>query len=212
MMGYFIPFEEWPKELKKVYDYDPAGAEALLDAAGLPRGADGIRFKTVYIHLDRYDANFTELLASYRNKIGVDVEVQVQPIAPFVTIRRAGDFEMISHEMAYGSATDPLNPPGRYTSAVSWNTSAVNDRITKPCLKPPEWRPPSRSSRGWLKAMDMYAIERHWAVWSLINPVFDAIWPWVKGYNSEFALGYLSKNQIFGRLWIDQELKKAMGY
>ena len=45
--GYTTPFAEWPEEIKKYYTYDPEGAEALLDAAGLPRGADGIRFKTV---------------------------------------------------------------------------------------------------------------------------------------------------------------------
>ena len=47
MTGYTTPFAEWPEEVKKYYTYDPEGAEALLDAAGLPRGADGIRFKTV---------------------------------------------------------------------------------------------------------------------------------------------------------------------
>ena len=45
--GWSTPFEEWPEEVKKVYTYDPEGGEALLDAAGYPRGADGIRFKTV---------------------------------------------------------------------------------------------------------------------------------------------------------------------
>ena len=43
--GAGIPFEEWPEEVKKGYMYDPAGAEKLLDEAGYPRGADGIRFK-----------------------------------------------------------------------------------------------------------------------------------------------------------------------
>ena len=47
MTGYTTPFAEWPEEVKKYWTYDPEGAEALLDAAGLPRGADGIRFKTV---------------------------------------------------------------------------------------------------------------------------------------------------------------------
>ena len=44
--GYHTPFEEWPEELKQEYSYDPDAAEALLDAAGHERGADGIRFKT----------------------------------------------------------------------------------------------------------------------------------------------------------------------
>ena len=46
-VGHFTPFADWPEEVKGYYTYDQEGAEALLDAAGYPRGADGIRFKTV---------------------------------------------------------------------------------------------------------------------------------------------------------------------
>ena len=45
--GWTTPFAEWPEEIKKYWTYDPEGAEALLDAAGHERDADGIRFKTV---------------------------------------------------------------------------------------------------------------------------------------------------------------------
>ena len=48
--GWFIPFDEWPEEVKQGYMYNPEGAEKLLDEAGYPRGADGIRFKTSYFH------------------------------------------------------------------------------------------------------------------------------------------------------------------
>ena len=47
LIGYFIPFEQWPEEVKEGYRYDPEGAEALLDAAGYPRLADDIRFKSL---------------------------------------------------------------------------------------------------------------------------------------------------------------------
>ena len=67
-IGYHIPFDQWPEDLKKVFDYDPEGAEALLDAAGYPRGADGIRFKTVYSHIERYDLNLTELYSLHTGK------------------------------------------------------------------------------------------------------------------------------------------------
>ena len=89
-------FEEWPEDVKKVFDYDPAGAEALLDEAGYMRGADGIRFKFEFMHLDRFDMNFTELLASYWNKIGVDVEIVGLPVTPWVARKRARDFKMSS--------------------------------------------------------------------------------------------------------------------
>ena len=43
--AYTTLYEDWSEELKGYYSYDPAGAEALLDEAGYPRGADGIRIQ-----------------------------------------------------------------------------------------------------------------------------------------------------------------------
>ena len=45
---YANTFKDFPEELKGYYTYDPEGAEALLDAAGYKRGADGVRFKVNY--------------------------------------------------------------------------------------------------------------------------------------------------------------------
>ena len=75
--GIGTPFEEWPEDVKKTYRYDPEGAEALLDAAGYPRGADGIRFKTGMAYFERYDVSYAELAAGYWREIGVDVEIDV---------------------------------------------------------------------------------------------------------------------------------------
>ena len=35
-VDYFIPFDEWPAEVKKGYEYNPEGAEQLLEEAGYP--------------------------------------------------------------------------------------------------------------------------------------------------------------------------------
>ncbi len=74
-----IQFEDWPEDVKKVFNYDPEGAEALLDEAGYPRGADGIRFKTELMHLAT-DLNYAQLVASYWGKIGVEVEISVEEV------------------------------------------------------------------------------------------------------------------------------------
>ena len=75
LTDYFVPFEEWPEEVKQYYIYDPEGAEALLDAAGHERGADGIRFKTTFQVHEGADLGGYELYAAYWREIGVDVEV-----------------------------------------------------------------------------------------------------------------------------------------
>ena len=75
--GHYTPFEEWPEELKQYYRYDPDGAEKLLDEAGYPRGADGIRFTAEYLHRDVIDLGYTEVAAGYWADIGVDVTTRI---------------------------------------------------------------------------------------------------------------------------------------
>ena len=63
-----------------------------------------------------------------------------------------------------------------------------------------------------VKETDMYAIENHWQIWGPKAPIWYAVQPWVIGYNGEFGLGPNEDTLIVSRLWIDSELKKAMGH
>ena len=218
LIGFMIPFEEWPEEVKKGYMYDLEGAERLLDEAGYPRDADGTRFKTVYTFLELRDLNFTELLASYWREIGVDVEIDVHPLASFVAVRKDHDFAMISHEMAYGSLSDPLNPPGRFID-VPWNSAAVSDPDYDALFEAAGAATTIEEQQRLVKAMDMYAIERHWCVWGPMAPLFEANQPWLKGYNGEgrSGSGAAPRNWLFrprldrsGAQEVDGSLARAL--
>jgi len=66
-------FNGYNPSLKK-YEYNPAGAEQLLDAAGYPRQADGYRFEiTLDAPNDRYinDAAIATAVAGYLEKVGI---------------------------------------------------------------------------------------------------------------------------------------------
>ena len=59
---------------------------------------------------------------------------------------------------------------------------------------------------------DNYLIEHHFTIWGPKVPTFAAFQPWVKGHNGETSLGVTHGNMVMlARLWIDQELKEAMG-
>jgi peptide/nickel transport system substrate-binding protein len=63
------------------YPYDPAQAEALLDAAGYPRNADGVRFDiTLMGPRGRYlnDANVVQAIAQYLTDVGVNTTVDIR--------------------------------------------------------------------------------------------------------------------------------------
>jgi peptide/nickel transport system substrate-binding protein len=62
------------------YPFDTARAEEMLDAAGYPRGDDGVRFNTVLMGpRGRYlnDANVVQAIAQYLSDVGVQTEVQI---------------------------------------------------------------------------------------------------------------------------------------
>ena len=77
LVGYVVPFEEWPEDLKGYYTYDPEGAEELLDEAGYERDADGIRFKIGMNLAEGSDLSYDEIVVAYWKEIGIDVEIKL---------------------------------------------------------------------------------------------------------------------------------------
>ena len=62
------------------------------------------------------------------------------------------------------------------------------------------------------KEYDMLIIKQHNQIWGPRAPQFQANQPWVMGYNGEWSLGIMQYSTILDRLWIDSELKEAMGH
>lgn len=156
------PFDEWPADVKKVFEYDPVGAEALLDEAGYPRGADGVRFTTEFMHLARYDLNYTELLISYWDAIGVKVEADVQPLAEFVARRQDRNFELINAEGA--GEGNPLIHVKRFIPSTSWNTANADDEWYNAKFAEAMAASTLEEHYAALGELDMYSIEQFWSV------------------------------------------------
>ena len=212
--GYIIPFEEWPEELKKTYNYDPEGAEALLDAAGYSRGADGIRFNTKVNLADWFDATYVEAASSYWREIGVEVEINMVDSVTSNAMGREHTFEGL--KMANTAAQFPP------TMTVNWAHSTDNFGQNGPGWQDPELDAMVEAAvaaktieeqRRLIIEVDMYQIENRGFVFGTLVPIYFANWPWLKGYNGEIGGGNPGElGELFGRLWLDLDLKAAMGY
>ena len=42
--------------------------------------------------------------------------------------------------------------------------------------------------------------------------LYTAWWPWVQNYDGELRAGACRPGPIYARIWIDQEMKKKMGF
>ena len=211
MQGWVTPFADWPEEVKGYYTYDPAGAEALLDEAGHPRGADGIRFKIALdVGLPHFDPAYNKLAASHWAEIGVDVEIrEVQWSAWFPTMPE-GNFDMFTFISGYES--DPMNLMIQLTTDGSSYPRVQDDQVYSSLVADVQAAATMEERHRLSKLVDRYIVEEHWFIWGSRVPLMNVIQPWVIGFNGETELGSMDRQLMAARLWIDQDLKREMGY
>ncbi|MGH9745504.1 MAG: ABC transporter substrate-binding protein [Candidatus Acidiferrales bacterium] len=89
------------------YDFDPARAERLLDAAGYKRGADGVRFHLEFkTSTEEYSRLLSEAIAEEWKRVGVAVELRPLEFATFYADLQRGSFQ-VSTQRWVGGNNDP---------------------------------------------------------------------------------------------------------
>ena len=208
LKGFFVPFEEWSEATRKVFTYDPEGAEALLDEAGYPRGADGIRFKAVHNPLPGWDMGYQEIAVEYWDAIGVDVEIRTHEGTQLSGLITDGTYEGMTF-MDLGNDADPNVLLDRLTIGMVWGRTGHEDPVMDAKAKAAMAAPTLEEQQRLTAEADIYMIEQHWYIWGPKVPQFEAVQPWVIGFNGEIFFGTHSP---FERLWIDSALKSEMGF
>ena len=57
----------------------------------------------------------------------------------------------------------------------------------------------------------MELIRQHYLIWGPLAP-YQASQPWLKGFNGETLNTVFYAQNVLARLWIDQDLKREMGF
>jgi len=122
----------WTSEVEK-HPFDQARAEHLLDAAGRPRGKNGVRFRlTMKTSTDEATRLLAVVLQQQLAQVGIALEVRSYEFATFYADVTRGAFQMYSlrwiggneqpdiFEFAYGSARTPPKGAnrGHYANAA----------------------------------------------------------------------------------------------
>ena len=211
--GWSWPMEDWPEDVKKGYMYDPAGAEALLDEAGYTRGADGYRFKVKLASADKWDPTYPEIIMGYFEAIGVDSELDIQTPAEGRPLATADTHEW---HLVGGGYMVPGDAAIWMMGAVTqsfggWSyTKAKDPRIDALYLAATETLD-IEELKSIARQADEISVRDHFGLNKSVVPRFSVNHPWVIGFSGESSLGRGERNTFMARIWIDSELKKAMG-
>ena len=214
MKGWAWPFEMWPQDLKDEYAYNPTMAKKLLADAGYHNG-----FKTNIVVDIAADLELLKVVKSYLAAVGVDMEIRPMESADLVAFIQTEQKHDQLAARAGGSLGTGHEPLRQLTRFCTGSSGTPQLRVSDPVMDSFYPRAIKATSEDEVKKIlieaNEYVARQHFAI-SLLNPVKYSLYqPWLKGYTGQFgSIGRSPQSLSFyaSRFWIDQKLKKSMGY
>ena len=205
---YYQPWEEMPESVQELFSYNPEKAQALLAEAGLE---EGFEFNIQLCSCSPQMMDLAPLLVRYLEDVGIRANLKPLEYASFLSMMTSRN-----HESGYLMSSGHTNPTTTlrksFMTGQTWNPSMFSDpeidaRIHDMLSERDEARR-IEIAREITREM----LDRAPYLWLPTGYGYSAWWPWVKNYNGELRAGAVRPGPIYSRLWLDLELKEAMGF
>jgi len=198
-----------PDSIKELYTYNPEKAKQLLAEAGYPNG-----FKTKIL-MDVNGADYYSIIKDQWNKVGVDFELDVQETGAWNSLRNQGNYPVITDGGVASDSAFHTTPvlTGKPSNAA--NTCHIFDPKIDTALESIRMTILKSGMLAGLKEareLVKYAVDQAYAVPVPYVYKTNFWWPWVKNYTGERSVGYYNYPNFVPYIWVDQALKKEMGY
>lgn len=207
-IGYHRPLKEQPASVQELFKFDPAKAKKLLTEAGYP---NGFTFKVQVCTCTPDQMELMPLVAAYLE--GVNVTMEIVPMEYGAHLSA-----MTSHTNAAGYLTNipDVNPTTslriNYGKGQVYNAPMMDDPKFDARVAEANGERDEGKRQQMLRELATYVLDQAPAIWMPAPYRYTAWWPWVKNYGGELFVGAGRFAPIHSRVWIDQDLKKKMGY
>ena len=202
----FTPLEELTPEAQEAFSFNPTRARELLAEAGYANGF------TQVVQLTG-ESELTDILSAYWGDIGITTEQEILESAVYSANARTRNYTGPRWIWSCGTwmPTEILN----YWyggDQVPWNYSNANDPMFNEILDKVRAEPDAVERDRMMKEGFKLGTELFFYTALPVQVVFNVWQPWVKGYQGERSLGTRNYKNMWARVWIDQDLKAALGH
>jgi len=217
MIGWGFPYNIWPQDLKDQYVYNPTAAKKLLADAGYPNG-----FKTDVVFDQAGDSDLLQIVKSYFAAIGINMEIRPMDSLSWtsfvITQKKYDQMEQRSGGGQFGITYQPLRQIARLLTNSASNHVGVSDPAYDALYNKALAASNLIDVQQAVKDINQYVAQSHFAI-SLLQTMVPTLYqPWLKGYSGQAralwggGTGPLMLGTYGARFWIDQNLKKSLGY
>jgi peptide/nickel transport system substrate-binding protein len=179
-----------------------------LTEAGYPNG-----FKAkIVVSSAGTNVDYVAMVKDYLIKVGVDLQIQAMEASVYSTVSNAKTYEEMIARTSTMSGLPYMLHDARKDSAGNasmWETpqtlaayQAIQDNLSK-------------NDAAWVKALkdlSPHMVEEAWGIYMPIPYNYHVWWPWVKNFHGELSMGYARFWRHIRYMWIDQDMKKSMGF
>ncbi|MBM2825914.1 MAG: bac 5 protein, partial [Dehalococcoidales bacterium] len=204
VVPFYQPLSEMPESVQTLFNYNPEKARQLLKDAGYPSG-----FKASILVTGTTQIDEVSIFKDQWAKIGVELVIDTRESGAFNTVATARAHEDMIYRSMFQTFSIQLFLSGlRGTS--TFNSSYVNDppgsdpyvEARYQSIQDNVFKNPSVAYQAY-RELKPYVLEQAFYIPRPTPYSYSVWWPWLKNY---YGQGFLKYN------WIDQDLKKTMGY
>ena len=207
-VGYYEPLEAMPPSVQELFEYKPEKARRLIAEAGYP---DGFTFRAQVSVSNPMRMELAPLLASYLDRIGVTMEIEVVEYAAYLSMMTTR-----THGPGYMMGSGHVNPTTtlrkNFVTGQTWNPSMWSDPELDRRIHEMFLTRDDADRQEIIKQITKEMLDEAPYIWLPVPYVYTAWWPWVKNYGGELRAGAVRPGPIYARLWIDEEMKREMGF
>lgn len=207
-VGYYEPLSAMPAAAQELFTYDPAKAKKLLAEAGYPKG---FSFKVQVCSCQPDHLELLPLISSYLEQIGVKLEVQTMEYGAFLSAMTSKKNEP-GYLMQNGHTNPTTTIRKSFVTGQVWNPAQWTDPEYDKKMEEVYLERDEQKRQRMLKLMTREIVEKAPYIWLPTPYNYTAWWPWVKNYDGELRAGAVRPAPIYARIWVDQDMKKKMGF